>query len=244
MWTREPGPDDEDEEAKEDPNAPPDTRVLTANAGLNRHTWNLEYPGMDRFEDLIMWADMYRARLAVAGEVREVGFDVVPDPRSSATPEDYAAQFRFVVEARDLLSRTHNEIANIRKLRTQLEALQARLEAEGEVPDDPSQLSLEILALNDTITAIEETLYQTKNESRQDPLNYPIRLNNKLTSLMRLVAVGDSRPTTQAQEVKRELSYAIETQLEALQTVWDERLPALNNLIKDRGMDMIAIPAS
>ena len=248
-WTRKPAPGDDEDEA-DGPNAPPDTEILTAKAGLNRHVWNLEYPGMERFDDLIMWADMktgpeavpgtYRAQLAVAGNVHDVTFEVLPDPRSPASAADYAAQFQFVAESRDLLSRTHTEIAKVRELRSQLEALKARLEEEGEDPDNPSALSLEILALTETVTPIEEALYQTKNESRQDPLNYPIRLNNKLTSLMRLVAIGDSRPTTQAQQVKSELSFAIETQLDALQVIWEERVPGLNNQIKDRGLDMIA----
>lgn len=253
-WTRKPAPGDDDEETDSDPNAPPDTAILTADQGLNRHVWNLEYPGMERFDDLIMWADMktgpvavpgrYRARLAVDDDVQEVHFQVLADPRSTATPADYAAQFNFVVECRDLLSRTHREISKIRALRAQLEELQARLAEDGEDPDSPSPLGLEIVALTETVTPIEEALYQTKNESRQDPLNYPIRLNNKLTSLMGLAAVGDSRPTTQALQVKSELSYAIESQLEALQLVWDERVPGLNNQVKDRGMDMISISAN
>jgi hypothetical protein len=253
-WTRKPAPSDEDDEEEDSgPNAPPDTEVLTTDTGLNRHVWDLIYPGMDRFDDLIMWADMktgptavpgaYRARLTVGDQAQDVKFDVVPDPRSSTSPADYAAQFNFIMESRVLLSRAHNEIARVRQLRTQLEALQARLEADGEDPDNPSPLGLEIIALTETIDSIEEALYQTQNESRQDPLNYPIRLNNKLTSLMRIVAVGDSRPTTQAEQVKSELGFAIETQLDGLQVVWDERLPSLNNLIKDRGINMIAINA-
>jgi len=253
-WTREPPPSDEDEENGEGTNSPPDTEVLSVNAGLNRHVWDLVYPGMDRFDDLIMWSDMrtgpaavpgvYRAQLVVGEQMREVMFEVKPDPRSSATQADYVSQFNFITESRDLLSRTHNEIARVRQLRTQLESLQARLEGEGEDPENPSPLGLEIIALTETIDPIEETLYQTQNESNQDPLNYPIRLNNKLTSLMRIVAVGDSRPTTQARQVKSELSFAIEAQLEALQVVWDERLPSLNNQIKDRGIDMIAIEST
>ena len=252
-WTRKPGPDDDDGENKRDPNDPPDTRVLTADEGLNRHVWDLRYPGMDRFEKLIMWADMregplsipgrYRAKLTVGDQTRETVFNVLPDPRSSSSPADYAAQFDFVIEARELLSTTHNEITRIRTLRGQLEDLQTRLAANGEDPDSPSVLGLEIIALLETVTSIEEALYQTKNESRQDPLNYPIRLNNKLTSLMRTVATGDSRPTEQSLAVKRELSAAIQTQLDALQDVFDRRVPALNRQIDDRGIPLISLPA-
>ena len=246
-WTREPQSGDDDE-AESGPNAPPDLRVLSADAGLNKYVWDLRYPGMTRFDDLIMWADMregpvavpgtYRAVLTVGDREVEADFEVLKDPRSASSASDYGAQFDFIIESRDLLSETHNEITRIRQLRSQLESVQARL---GNDEDDPSPIELEITALLETVTAIEEALYQTKNESRQDPLNYPIRLNNKLTSLMRTVATGDSRPTEQSQAVKRELSQAIRVQLDALQDVWDNRVPALNRQIDDAGVPLIDI---
>lgn len=247
-WTRE--PQEKTEEAPSGPNAPVETRVLSADAGLNRHVWDLRYPGMERFDDLIMWADMREGPLAVPGRYRaelEVGdaapqiieFEVTADPRSTATTDDFAAQFDFVMEARDLLSRTHSEIRRIRGARTQLEALQLRVAPTED--EDASPVALEIEALLETLAGIEEALYQTKNESRQDPLNYPIRLNNKLTSLMRTAATGDGRPNDGAVEVKRELTTAIETQLEALEDVWDERIPSLNRQIDDAGLAMISV---
>jgi photosystem II stability/assembly factor-like uncharacterized protein len=253
-WTRKPeGPVEEEEEKEPDPNEPPDTRVLTSDKGLNRFVWDLRYPGMDRFDKLIMWADMkegpkavpggYRARLIVGDLSQEVMFEVLPDPRSASTAADYRAQFDFVQESRDLLSRTHGEIRRIRELRAQLDALQVRLEKEAEGDADMADLLAEITALQETITPIEEALYQTQNESRQDPLNYPIRLNNKLTSLMRTVAVGDSRPTSGAIAVKNELSTAIESELAQLDSVWNENVPALNSRMQSMGIDLVTVPA-
>ncbi len=254
-WTRKPPPgtkddeDDSEKKKKDDPNAPPDTKVLTADAGLNRHVWDLAYPGMERFDGLVMWADMpggplavpgsYRARLTVGDQRQETEFEVWADPRSEADPADYQAQFDFIIEARDLLSRTHGEIKRIRTLRGQLVGLQKRLKQERGGSVDPSPLEVEITAVLETLDTIEKNLYQTQNQSRQDPLNYPIRLNNKLTALMRLVAIGDHAPTTQALAVKRELTAAIEAQLAQLQGVWSERVPALNQQIKDQGLDML-----
>lgn len=226
------------------------TAVLTTEAGLNRHVWNLNYPAMDRFDGLILWSDMktgpkavpgsYRARLTVGDTIRETGFSVIPDPRSDATPEDYAAQFAFVMEASDLLSRTHKQIERVRELRGQLDTVTMRLEDAEESSENPSALYTEVSALQAAITSVEETLYQTQNQSRQDPLNYPIRLNNKLTSLMRTVDGDDKGPTSQALQVKEMLSRAIETQLEALRVIWDVRVPALNKEINARGLDMVS----
>jgi hypothetical protein len=185
----------------------------------------------------------YRAQLVVGEESQEVVFEVLSDPRSSATPDDFAAQFAFVSETRDLLSRTHEQIGEIRTARSELDALKARLLDSGDSVDAPSALLSDILAISETLTGVEEALYQTKNQSRQDPLNFPIRLNDKLASLMRMVATGDAGPTTQALAVKAELVAAIEAQLATLQSVWDERLPGLNAQIKARGIDMIPVSA-
>jgi hypothetical protein len=250
-WTRKPETIEEEEEP--DPNDPPDTQLLTSDKGLNRFVWDLRYPGMDRFDDLIMWADMkegpkavpgaYRARLTVGDVAHDVSFEILPDPRSSSTAEDYRAQFDFVTESRGLLSRSHGEIRRIRELRTQLEGLQARFERADEGDADTAELLAEVTALLETITPIEEALYQTQNESRQDPLNYPIRLNNKLTSLMGTVAVGDARPTASAIAVKNELSTAIESELQQLESVWNENVPALNSRIQSMGIDLVTVPA-
>ena len=243
-WSGAPGVSDGDADAGESDAV--DTAVLPTQAGLQRHVWNLEYPGMDRFEGLILWADMksgpvavpgaYRAELKLGEERHEVSFEVLPDPRAKATADDYAAQFDFVSESRDLLSRTHQEITRIRRLRSQLDSVSERLgTAAGEA------VIGDIEALSTALTAIEEALYQTKNESRQDPLNFPIRLNNKLVSLMRTVAQDDRGPTQQAWAVKNELSTAIEAELAKLDTIYAERVPALNEAIRETGLAMIAV---
>ncbi|MEM1145076.1 MAG: hypothetical protein AAGI88_21020, partial [Pseudomonadota bacterium] len=93
----------------------------------------------------------------------------------------------------------------------------------------------------ESMTAIEEALYQTKNESRQDPLNFPIRLNNKLTSLMRGVASDDVGPTAAAQAVKTKLTEAIEGQLVLLDSVWTQRVPTLNAMVRESGLEMLVL---
>ncbi|MEM6300361.1 MAG: glycosyl hydrolase, partial [Pseudomonadota bacterium] len=244
LWTWTGKTEDESEEPAVEGEVA--TAVLGTEAGLHRHVWNLEHPGMERFDNLILWADMKAGPKAVPGVYRavlqqdtlqkEVRFEVLADPRSQATPENYAEQFAFVVQSRDLLTRTHREIKRIRALRSQLDSLLERLKSE---PEDP--ITAKLNALNALLTEVEEALYQTKNESRQDPLNFPIRLNNKLVSLMRTVAQDDLGPTEQAWKVKAELSAAIERQLAKLDSVWSEQVPALNDAVRAQGVDMISL---
>jgi len=249
-WTRKPPPSDEDEE-ESGPDDPPDLQLLESEQGLNRFVWDLRYPGMERFDKLIMWSDMregpkavpgtYRAEFSVGDVTRDVEFEVLADPRSSSSRADYRAQFDFIMETRDLLSTTHTEIRKVRQLRSQLEVLIVRLEKEAESDSRAAALLEEVGVLIETIDPIEEALYQTQNESRQDPLNYPIRLNNKLTSLMNTVDVGDARPTAGAIAVREELSMAIRSELQQLDAVWEEHVPALNSEIQSMGIDLVSI---
>ena len=252
IWTFTRKPVDAEEDAEESgPNDPPDTELLTTDKGLNRFVWDLRYPGMERFDGLIMWSDMqqgpkavpgtYRAELKVGDVVRETEFEVLADPRSASSQADYQAQFDFIIETRNLLSSAHTEIRKIRQLRTQLEGLQVRFEQEAAADSRVAALLEEVGVLLETIEPIEQAIYQTQNESRQDPLNFPIRLNNKLTSLMRTVDVGDARPTDGAMAVREELSRAMQSELSQLESVWEENVPALNSEIQSMGVEMISI---
>ena len=87
--------------------------------------------------------------------------------------------------------------------------------------------------------AIEEALYQTKNRSGQDPLNFPIRLNNKLAHLSLQVGAGNFPPTAQAEGVRKEITSAIDKELEAYNKIMAQDIPALNEQIKDAGVDFI-----
>ena len=62
------------------------------------------------------------------------------------------------------------------------------------------------LELQKQFGEIETSLYQTKNKSNQDPLNFPIKLTNKLGHLNSLVGMGDFGPTEQDIAVKNELT--------------------------------------
>jgi hypothetical protein len=215
---------------------------------------------MKRFDDLIMWGDMkagpravpgrYRVRLKVGDMTQEAEFDVHQDPRSHSTSADYQAQFAFVMETSDLLSRTHTEIKRIRVMREQLQGLQTRLISTATLTAEDSHLDETITTLLDAMTAVEEALYQTKNESQQDPLNDPIRLNDKLSSLMRGVSAGDAKPTDQAHAVKAELTTAVKAELttaikarlDDLTVLWTKDLPALQVQVNTLGLSLLVLP--
>ncbi|MFN0112175.1 MAG: hypothetical protein ACKVZH_25220, partial [Blastocatellia bacterium] len=95
--------------------------------------------------------------------------------------------------------------------------------------------------LSSKLTAIEEQLYQTKNQSSQDPLNYPIRLNNKLAALAGSVAGPDAAPTDQAVQVFEDLSTRTNAQLEKLKQVMATDVPAFNKLVRDQNVPAVFV---
>ena len=91
------------------------------------------------------------------------------------------------------------------------------------------------------MTAIEETLYQTKSKSGQDPLNYPIRLNNKLAHINSLTRVGNYRPTQQEIDFKNEITKKIDIELAKLYTLFEIKVQALNKKVKESTIGFIQL---
>jgi hypothetical protein len=100
-------------------------------------------------------------------------------------------------------------------------------------------IDLKISDIDSTLSLIEKELYQTQNKSGQDPLNFPIKLTNKLAHLNSLVQIGDGKPTDQMYEVKGELIGLIDAQLNKYYKVRDEEIKILNTLIKQNITDFI-----
>jgi len=219
-------------------------RKPAVDAGFHTFDWNMRYADAEKFDGLIMWGGsvrgplaapgMYQARLVVGDDSMSVPFEIRPDPRSTATPADLQAQFEFVLSVRDKLTETHKAIKRIRDLRKQINAVLGRVKGQ----DGADEIETAGKALTKKLTAIEETLYQTKNRSPQDPLNFPIRLNDKLAAVGSGVGFGSNRPTEQAEAVRQELTAQIDAALDKLRAITAEDLPAFNALVREK-----AVPA-
>jgi hypothetical protein len=167
-------------------------------------------------------------------------FEVKPDPRLAATPAEYAKQLEFGLRIRDKVTEMHNGITQIRDVRKQVEDLLKRVKDQSnfKVINDAAS------ALNKNLRDIEETLYQTKNQSSQDPLNFPIRLNNKLAALGGVVSRGDAAPTDQSFTVYDELVVQIDAQLQRLARVMSTDVPAFNQLVKEQNVPAVVVKPS
>ncbi|MEQ9305794.1 MAG: glycosyl hydrolase, partial [Marinoscillum sp.] len=176
----------------------------------------------------------YQVALTVDGQTLDQTFELLKDPRSSASQSDLQKQFDFLIETRDKLTETHEAIANIRKAQNKIKDVLTLLDADK----DKALVDL-AKDINSRISEIEKALYQTKNESRQDPLNFPVRLNNKLGHLAAITSYGDNPPTDQAMAFKREVIGKIDTNLALLYQIFEEEIPKLNQGILDSKVELI-----
>ncbi len=220
---------------------------LSAKAGMNQFNWNSVYPDAESFQGLIMWAGSvrgpraapgtYKAKLTVGDESQEVSFKLMKDPRSSSSDADLKEQFEFLISCRDKLTETHKAIKQIRDVRAQVKAVTGRMKGV-----DGAEAVMEVSkGLLGKIKTIEEALYQTKNQSRQDPLNFPIRLNNKLAGIAGVASRGNYKPTDQLYAVKKEIVGQIDAELDKLRTVISEDLPKFNEAVKNAAVPAVMI---
>jgi photosystem II stability/assembly factor-like uncharacterized protein len=207
-------------------------------AGINAFPWNMRYPDASTFDGLIMWAagtqgpvappGTYQVRLLVDGvPVSTDRFALKKDPRSTATPADYASQFAFLQQVRARTSQANDAVKTIRWVRAELADREKKLTGAslGEFQSLAAPLRAEM-------AVVEDSIYQTKNRSGQDPLNYPIRLNNKIAALAGVAGSSEARPTDQTGGVFRTLSVQLDGELAKMKRALDGSLPKINNVLK------------
>jgi hypothetical protein len=96
-------------------------------------------------------------------------------------------------------------------------------------------------ALVAELTSVEEALYQTKNRASEDPLNFPIRLNNKMASLLGAIQSADARPTSQEQQVFEDIDTGINGQLKKLDGIFEKDVPAFNKFVREQDVPAVSI---
>lgn len=232
------------------PGAKEERNRMPLEPGMNRFVWDLRYPDAHRVDGMVLWSGLtrgpravpgrYRVRLVVGADSTEADFALRQDPRATSSVADLHAQFDFLLQLRDELSVIHRAIESIRALREQMTAALAR--AEGS--DAHETLLAASKPLLDQAKAIEEALYQTRNRSAQDPLNYPIRLNNKIAALAATVAIGDFAPTAQAHAVHAELKEQVDAQLAALRALVADEIPRFNALVAEQAVPAVRVSES
>lgn len=222
---------------------PPAARPPARKAGTNRFTWDLRYPGATVFEGMILWSARaeagplsppgnYQVRLTADGQTQTQAFAIKRDPRlTNVTDADLAEQFSLAIKVRDKTSEANEMVILIREIKKQIKDRSERAK------DKSVSEAGESLAKK--LSAVEEDVYQVRNQSNQDPLNFPIKLNNQIAALRRSIETGDGRPTAQSYVVFKELAAQLDDVHAKLNAALKSDLAQLNKLLTDRKLDLI-----
>ena len=220
---------------------------LSVKKGMNRFIWNMRYADAERVPRAILWGGMLNGPLAVPGayQVRltegKASFtqkwEWRKDPRLTATQEDFQEQFDFLIQVRDKISEVNRNINRLRSVKSQLDALAKKIKDHENDKDIIEKIGI----LKEKLKAVEDVLIQSKSESRQDPLNYPILLDNKIAALAGVVSRADAKPTDQNYAVFKELSAQADAQLIKLKQIFDTDITALNTLVAEAEVPAIII---
>jgi photosystem II stability/assembly factor-like uncharacterized protein len=224
-------------------NAPP-PRVANRR-GVNTFVWNMRYPDAANFPGMILWAanvtgplvppGTYKVRMNIAGKpVATETFSVLPDPRVKVTLADWQEQSRLALQIRDRFSEANEGVKEIRRVKAEVADRQTKIPAAQQ--DAYSALSA---AFTRALSEVEDSLYQTKNRSGQDPLNYPIRLNNRIGALLGVVQSSDGRPTQQSYDVYKVVSTELTKNLDKLHRLMGTNLPKINAILRAAGLKEI-----
>lgn len=208
--------------------------------GANRFVWNLRKKGFEEIEGMILWSVLrqgpyilpgtYEAQLIANGDTVRQEFPVILDPRLDVETKELEAQHKFLDEVIVEMDNINTCIREIRSLNGDLKNAKDRI--------SDSTLISRIDKLMEESGTIEKALYQTKNRSPQDPLNFPIRLNNKYGHVGSLASIGFQAPTAAMYGVKAELEKAIDAELQKWKNLKAEA-ETLNNDLRATDFEIL-----
>jgi len=216
--------------------------------GMNRIVWNMRLENPVRVPGAVAWPPhppgprvppgLYTAELRLGEATLSAQFEILAHPKIGTTQAEYDEQFELLRDINDALSEAHRAVNTIRAVRKQINAAVAQAREAGAGADSIAKAAKPLLA---SLQAIEEAIIQTKSESPQDPLNFPIRLNDKIGALAYAVD-GDYPPTEQVYAVFESLTDRLDKQLDALSAVLETDVPEFNRVVERERVPAVVVP--
>ncbi len=219
---------------------------LTICEGMNRLVWDMQYEPGEKIEGMVLWhgtaggpkaaPGKYSVRVRYGADSIDADFVIKGDPNYKVNDEAYQEQVDFLLSVRDKFNDIQKAVKNIRSLRNQVNELMGKADTLAAKEMKPLADSI-----NKRITIIEEALYQTKAKAGQDILNFPMRLNDRMSALYNVASSGNNAPTQQVKDAFRELSIETDVQLNMLKGILGNEVKEFNKMILDKRVQMIML---
>jgi len=211
-------------------------------AGFHSVSASMSHPGFGTFPGMVFWSGfsrpipappgVYKVEMKVDGAAQTKTLHLLPDPRSGATEMDLQEQYAFAVQISDRVNDANKAVVRIMDLNAQIDGALSKC-------GNDSTITSQGNALKQKLTAIEGEIHQFRSKSGEDPLNYPVMLNDRLAGLMGFVLSGERRPPQQARDVFAGLTKALQVQLDALSACEAHDVVAFNAALKAKSVAAI-----
>ena len=218
-------------------------KTIMPKSGGNRLIWDMRYPGFTSFDGMVFYSSpntgpkvtpgKYDVVLTYNNETIKREFEIVKDPRVKITQVDYEKQLGFLLRVRDEVSKANQIIIDIRKIKNDLDFLLQKVKGKDQI----IQL---IIKYKKELDVIENNIHMTKNQSRQDPLNYGIRINNRIAFLLADSQRGDYPPTNQSLEFFESIKEELNIEISNFKKVLNTYTMQINNMIEDNAIKFIS----
>ncbi len=219
---------------------------IKAEKGANRFVWNMRYPDPHKIKGAIVWGSTsgplaapgkYYAELNIDGKSYREPFELVKDPRVSATQQDFEKQFQLAAKIRDKMSQITDAVDKIHEIDGQLEGQMGRVKGTsyaGSVDSVAKKISAKL-------KAVEGELYQFRSHALEDPLNFPLETYEKLGSLMSNVESADAAPTVQAGQVYDELAAKADADISKVNDIIGTDLASFNKMVESLNVPAVIV---
>ena len=226
---------------------------LARRRGMNSFVWDMRYPPPVELAEAVLSPNLtgplaalsppgtYQARLDVDGDSQTVSFEILKDPRVSATQEELEEQFALQIRIRDKVSEAHNAVYQLRSIRRQVDEWAGRAESRGgleAVVEAAEALKAKLSSLE---AAIVERSSGPSSGSKPARGSMPIKgLSGRLAQLADTVGLADGVPTRQSYDVFDSLAPQIDEHLARVEEVVDTDLEAFTDLVRRLEVPQIA----
>lgn len=244
-----PKPADEEKSEKK-PEKEPKKNTVEVEPGMNKVVWNFRLDDPVKVPGAVAWPPhphgprvppgQYTAELRLGDQTLRTEFEIRADPRVGTTQPGYDEQFALLVRINDALSAAHTAVNDIRAIRAQVNRAMKQAKEADQSSDALEKSSTGLL---DALRAVEEEIIQTRSKSPQDPLNFPIKINDRIGALAYTVD-GDYPPTEQASAVFESLRTRLDAQLDRLAQIKAEVVPEFNRLMERARVPAVVTPGA
>ena len=216
---------------------------LYPKSGGNRLIWDMRYPGFKSFDGMVLYSSpnvgpkvtpgKYNLKMTYNNTVITKELEIIKDPRVKTSQEDFEKQLEFLIEVRNEVSRANQKIIDIRKIKSDMNFIKDKT-------DNNISLKTMIDEYLIDLSIIENNIHMTKNQSRQDPLNFGIRINNRIAFLLADSQRGDFAPTDQSQEFFKDVKKELDIQADSLREIINNHSQKIKDYIEANKIELIS----